>query len=148
MAILDVNFNPEPRILRQFGQIALLAFPALGLFCYWKGGLFGLDFGAVAPSVSLVLGGLGLLSGLLSWLAPRAIRPLYVALLFITVPIGFVVSHLIMGLLFYGVITPYAYILRWLGKDLLRLRFDPSAESYWIERKPPGPAPETIKRQF
>jgi hypothetical protein len=30
----------------------------------------------------------------------------------------------------------------------LRLRFDPSAESYWIERVPPGPAPETIKNQF
>ncbi len=59
-----------------------------------------------------------------------------------------VTSPVIMGLLFYGVMTPYAYILRWLGKDLLRLRFDPSAESYWIERKPPGPAPETIKRQF
>ncbi len=59
-----------------------------------------------------------------------------------------IISPLIMGLLFYGVMTPYAYILRWLGKDLLRLRLDPSAETYWIERKPPGPAPETIKRQF
>ncbi len=59
-----------------------------------------------------------------------------------------ITSPLIMGLLFYGVMTPYAYILRWLGKDLLRLRLDPSAESYWIERKPPGPAPESIKRQF
>ncbi len=59
-----------------------------------------------------------------------------------------ITSPLVMRLLFYGVMTPYAYILRWLGKDLLRLRFDASAESYWIERKPPGPAPETIKRQF
>ena len=59
-----------------------------------------------------------------------------------------ITSPLLMGLLFYGLITPYAYILRWLGKDLLRLRLDPSAESYWIERKPPGPTPESIKRQF
>ena len=59
-----------------------------------------------------------------------------------------ITSPLIMGLLFYGVMTPYAYIFRWSGKDLLRLRFDPSVESYWIERKPPGPAPESIKRQF
>jgi hypothetical protein len=59
-----------------------------------------------------------------------------------------IISPLVMGLLFYGLITPYAYILRWLGKDLLRLRLDPSADNYWIERKPPGPAPETIKRQF
>ena len=59
-----------------------------------------------------------------------------------------ITSPLIMGLLFYGLMTPYAYVLRWLGKDLLRLRFDPSTESYWIERTPPGPAPKTIKRQF
>ncbi len=59
-----------------------------------------------------------------------------------------ITSPLLMGLLFYGMITPYGCIARWLGKDLLRLRLDPSAESYWIERKPPGPAPETIKRQF
>ncbi len=59
-----------------------------------------------------------------------------------------ITSPIIMGLLFYGVMTPYAYVLRWLGRDLLRLRLDPSAESYWIERNPPGPAPETIKRQF
>ena len=58
-----------------------------------------------------------------------------------------ITSPLIMGLLFYGVMTPYAYVLRWLGKDLLRLHIDSSAESYWIERKPPGPAPEPIKRQ-
>ncbi len=59
-----------------------------------------------------------------------------------------ITSPLVMGLLFYGLITPYAYILRWSGKDLLRLRLDPSADNYWIERKPPGPAPETIKRRF
>ena len=59
-----------------------------------------------------------------------------------------ITSPLIMGLLFYGIITPFGLIMRWAGKDPLRLRFDPSAESYWIERVPPGPAPETIKNQF
>ena len=147
MAVLDVNFNPEPRILRQFGQLALLAFPALGLFCYWKGGLFGLDFGAATPSVSLVLGGLGLLSGLLSWLAPRAIRPLYLALLFITVPIGFVVSYLIMGLLFYGIITPMALIMRVIGFDPLQREFEPDAETYWVEVEPRA-SKKSYFRQF
>jgi predicted membrane metal-binding protein len=59
-----------------------------------------------------------------------------------------ITNPLIMGLLFYGIITPFGLIMRWAGKDPLRLRFDPSAESYWIEREPPGPAPETIKNQF
>jgi hypothetical protein len=35
-----------------------------------------------------------------------------------------------------------------LGKDLLRLKREPGADSYWIVRQPPGPAPETMKDQF
>ena len=35
-----------------------------------------------------------------------------------------------------------------LGKDLLRLRIDPSAESYWIKREPPGPVADSLNNQF
>jgi hypothetical protein len=59
-----------------------------------------------------------------------------------------VVNPLVMGVLFYVVIAPSGFILRRLGKDLLRLRADPQASTYWIERKPPGPAPETMSQQF
>ena len=84
----------------------------------------------------------------LAFLRPALLAPLNRQWFRFSLLLNKITSPLIMGLLFYGVMTPYAYILRWLGKDLLRLRFDPTAESYWIERKPPGPAPETIKRQF
>ena len=53
-----------------------------------------------------------------------------------------------MGFLFYATVTPIGLIMRTLGKRPLRLKFDPEAESYWIERKPPGPEPETMIRQF
>ncbi|MFQ5785627.1 MAG: SxtJ family membrane protein [Alphaproteobacteria bacterium] len=59
-----------------------------------------------------------------------------------------VVNPLITGLVFYLVVTPTGLALRALGKDPLRLRLDTSAKSYWIERRPPGPAPDTMKRQF
>ena len=45
-------------------------------------------------------------------------------------------------------ITTTGYVMRLLGKDHLNLRWDPAAKSYWIERRPPGPAPETMKNQF
>jgi hypothetical protein len=35
-----------------------------------------------------------------------------------------------------------------LGKNPLRLRFDPAARSYWLPRQPPGPAPDTLNNQF
>ncbi len=84
----------------------------------------------------------------LAFLRPALLAPLNHLWFRFGLLLNKITSPLIMGLLFYGVMTPYAYILCWLGKDLLRLRLDPSAESYWIERKPPGPAPESIKRQF
>ena len=59
-----------------------------------------------------------------------------------------VVNPLIMGLLFFVAITPMALALRLLGKDLLRLKRDPQAASYWIERTPPGPSADSMRRQF
>ena len=59
-----------------------------------------------------------------------------------------VVNPLVMGLLFYLTVTPTGLLMRLFGKDPLRLRFDPEAKSYWIERQPPGPAPETMRHQF
>ncbi|MEX2223952.1 MAG: SxtJ family membrane protein [Candidatus Rokuibacteriota bacterium] len=59
-----------------------------------------------------------------------------------------VVNPLVMGVMFYGVITPFGLAMRAAGRDPLRKRFDPLAQSYWIERRPPGPTPETMSNQF
>ncbi|HYM04598.1 MAG TPA: hypothetical protein VET85_16725 [Stellaceae bacterium] len=59
-----------------------------------------------------------------------------------------VVNPLVMGVLFITTILPIGLALRALGKDPLRLRFEPDRDSYWIVRNPPGPAPETMRKQF
>jgi predicted membrane metal-binding protein len=59
-----------------------------------------------------------------------------------------IVNPVIMGLVFFLAVTPTAAILKLTGKDPLRLRLDREAKSYWIERKPPGPAPDTMTHQF
>ncbi len=59
-----------------------------------------------------------------------------------------VVNPIVMGLVFYVTITPMGLAMRLLGKDLLNLKFEPNRKSYWIERQPPGPAPDTMKNQF
>jgi len=59
-----------------------------------------------------------------------------------------IVSPVVMGLLFFAVVTPVAMIYRWLGNDPLHLRRDPTAATYWVDRVPPGPSPESIKDQF
>ena len=59
-----------------------------------------------------------------------------------------IVNPIIMGLLFFLTVTPVGLIMRLTGKDPLGLRRDPGAKSYWVERRPPGPAPDTMRNQF
>jgi hypothetical protein len=59
-----------------------------------------------------------------------------------------VVNPVLMALIFYGTVLPTGLVMRMMGKDLLRLKRQPGADSYWIVRKPPGPSPETMRDQF
>jgi hypothetical protein len=59
-----------------------------------------------------------------------------------------VTSPLALGIMFFGLITPMGIVMRWLGKDLLRLRLDRKATSYWLERDAPGPLPGRFTDQF
>jgi hypothetical protein len=62
--------------------------------------------------------------------------------------LGRIVSPIIMGLIYFGVVTPIAYLARWRGVDPMKRRFDPKATTYWVEREPPGPDPGTMERQW
>ncbi len=59
-----------------------------------------------------------------------------------------VVNPIITGIMFYLVFAPAAMVMRWMGKDPLRLHYDKQAATYWISRVPPGPPPETMSNQF
>jgi Saxitoxin biosynthesis operon protein SxtJ len=59
-----------------------------------------------------------------------------------------ITNPIITALMFYLLFTPAALICRLTGQDLLRLKIDPLADSYWIPRQPVGPAPETMRNQF
>ena len=94
---------------------------------------------------SLLAGVIFLLSGVLY---PRILGPFNRLWLKLGLVLHAIVSPVVMGLLFYSTVTPIGVLFRWLGKDPLRLRLDHDADTYWIERRPPGPAPNTMPRQF
>ena len=79
--------------------------------------------------------------------APALLRPLNRVWFLFGMILHKVVNPLVMGLLFYATITPMAFVMRLMGKDPLRRRFDPEAKSYWIERRPAGPEPPTATRR-
>lgn len=85
---------------------------------------------------------------LAAWAAPRLLAPLNFAWTRLGLLLHKTVSPLVLGFMFFGVVTPIGVLMRVLGKDPLHLRFDPDAESYWIERIPPGPDPDSLRDQF
>jgi len=59
-----------------------------------------------------------------------------------------VTNPILMGAVFFLAVTPTAFMMKLLGKDPLRRRIDRSAKSYWIDREPPGPDPDSMRNQF
>ena len=108
-------------------------------------GLWPLLHGASPRWWSFVVGGTFLL---LALLFPQTLSLLNQLWLKVGCLLQRVMTTVVTGLLFYTSVTPMGLLLRLYGKDLLRLRRDPNARSYWIERLPPGPTPETMRNQF
>jgi hypothetical protein len=59
-----------------------------------------------------------------------------------------VMNPLVIALMYYVVFVPLGLILRALGKDVLRLKPDRKAFSYWVPRSPPGPSRGSMANQF
>lgn len=83
-----------------------------------------------------------------AFLTPRLLHPLNWVWFKFGLLLHHIVSPVVMALMFYGAILPMALLLKLLGKDLLRLKREPEASSYWIQRDPPGPAPGSMSKQF
>ena len=134
--MVEINFRPDERTLRQFGWIALGGFGLLAL-CAWNHWLVfrHLPDGA-RDAVTFTLLGLGAISALFSLVFPKANAPLFVGLSVVAFPIGFVLSYVIMATLFYAVIAPVGFVMRLFGKDPMDRRLLPKAATYWVDARP------------
>ena len=135
--MIDLDLHPSRRTLFQFGFVAVAAFGFLGALMLWKRSIFGLELGGAATALAYALWGVGILSGCLSLVAPQVNRYLYVGLTLLTFPVGFVLSHLLLAVLFYGVITPVGTVMRFMGRDPLHRKFDRNRASYWVDHAEP-----------
>ncbi len=110
------------------------------------GGARVLFFALTATNVVLLgAGGVLILLGLV---APASLAQLNRLWYKLGLLLSKIVNPLVLGLMFFSTVTPIGLLLRAVGADPLRLKRDPNAKSYWIDRKPPGPSPESMKRQF
>ena len=122
---------------RSFGIVMTAAFAVVSLLNGWHSGrLWPWTGGMAALFLAAAL------------LPARDLNPLNRLWLRFGLLLHKVVNPIVMALVFFGTVLPTGLVMRALGKDLLRLKREPDADSYWIERHPPGPAPETMKDQF
>lgn len=138
MTILTTNWHPSSRDLRWFAVLQTLV--VMFVITRWLSG----------PSEQTLAWGLGLASAVVASLglvSPAAIRPLYVAWMVIVFPLGLVMSWGLVAIVYYGILTPIALVLRVGGHDPLQSRNDSQRESWWIDRPPPPPV-DRYFRQF
>ena len=79
---------------------------------------------------------------------PPALAPLNKAWTKLGLVMFKVINPIIMFLIYVSTIVPIGFCLKAVGKDPLRLKTDPTAKTYWIERDPAGPTPKSMKNQF
>jgi hypothetical protein len=95
-----------------------------------------------------VLAGIGLLLVVSGLAAPARLAPLNRAWTRLGLLLFKVVNPVVLGLIYLTTIVPIGLTMRLMRRDLLHLKFDRQAASYWVVREPPGPAPETMIHQF
>ena len=133
--LVELDLKPNDQTQKQFGWIALVGFGALSAMAWFEVLIFGFGLGTARSAIALGFAALAVVSLIQSLVFPRANWPIYVALTLMAFPIGFVVSYIIMGTLFYLLITPIGLAMRLFGRDPMMRRFEPDRASYWVESR-------------
>ena len=127
---------------RSFGLIVGGIFGAIGLirlYLHW-GESLGI-FTTVCLVLGAVLVGLGLI-------APSTLTVPNRLWMKLGLLMARIINPLVLGLVYLVVITPFGLARRIFGKDPMGRTMNDDTASYWIDRTPPGPKPETMTDQF
>ena len=138
MALIKLNKTPSRRELFIFGAMFAAFFGLIGGLVLWKSQTLTAAYviWSIAAFITIL------------FFAVRPIRkPIYLGWIYLAYPIGWVVSHTAMAVIYYLVFTPIGLIMRLLGRDPMERRLDRSAASYWVEHDP-ATEPGRYFRQF
>jgi len=134
----NVNFKQEILPSNQkFVRLFAVVFLLVALYANWKGVKFLAIFALF----------LAVLFALLSFTLSHLLTPLNITWNRLGILQGKIVSPIVLGLIFFLVITPISLATRLFGRDVLLIkpRFH---SSYWIERNQSAPTSDSFKRQF
>ncbi len=138
MALIELNKTPSRHELLWFGARFALFFGQIGGLIWWK---------FEAATVAYVVWSIAATITIVFYALPPIRKPIYLGWIHLAYPIGWVVSHTAMAIIYYLVFTPIGLIMRLFGRDPMERRLDRSAASYWVEHDPAG-EPGRYFRQF
>ena len=131
------NIKSEKSDLRKFGITIGVILLIIAGFLFWK----------EKESFQTLLT-FGITSCILGIAVPFILKPIYwVWMIFATI-LGWIMTRVILSLLFYIIVTPIGLIPRFFGKQFLELRWDKSKESYWNFRTNEHLKKENYEKQF
>ncbi len=129
-------YNPKVKISsnRSFGLVFFILFLGIAL---WP-----LIYDGSIRTWSVIIATIFLFLGILN---SKLLNPLNKLWFKLGIVLGSIIAPLVMGAIFFIVVTPIGLFMRIIGKDLLRVKFDKKVRSYWIKR---DKNVSTMKQQF
>jgi hypothetical protein len=124
MSLITLKKNPSPRDLKIFGWFTPIIFAALSIAFTYKG----------SNLTAKIFGSMALLLAICLWGFPATRLRLYRAWTYLTFPIGWVISQLVLCIFYFLILTPIGIIGRLFRKDPLGLKWQKETESYWQPR--------------
>jgi hypothetical protein len=116
----------DTKQLRTFALLVGGIFAVIGVWpVLWRGE--ALRLWAVLLSVGLVVPGV-------VW--PRSLAPVYRGWMLLGHILGWINTRILLGIIFFGLITPMGVVRRLLGKDSMRRSFEPEVDTYRVVREP------------
>jgi saxitoxin biosynthesis operon SxtJ-like protein len=127
MAVIDINRNPSRRDLTWFGILLAVFFGLVGAVVLWQ---------AQSLLTASIIWSLGAILGIMYFAVHSLRLPIYIGWISVFYPIGWTVSHLILGFIFFLVLVPIGLLLRLCRYDPMKRSFEPEASSYWVSYIP------------
>ena len=138
MRLSDIPWSPTPRTLRQFSALCLAFGNGIGFYEIFihERTVLGLTLAAVGTVIGI--GGL---------VRPALVRLVFVTWMIVAFPIGWLLSHILLAITFYGLFLPIGLVFRIIGRDALTLRPRRDQPTLWVAKPTPSDAGSYF-RQF
>jgi len=139
MALIEEikNIKSDKSEWKKFGLTMGVILTLFGLFLFWKRN----DYFAYV----FLLAALFFISGVF---LPSLLKPVFKVWMAFSVVMGYMMTRIIMVIIFYLIVTPTGFMASLTGKKFLDMKIDKSVNSYWIAKEKTQKTPNDYEKQF